>query len=144
MDSQGIPMHQLLREPWSIGANTKHIHGLQRIMQKQTIHITTEDGYRMKILFYRPDGTTGSLTTGVLWIHGGGYITGMASMAGMMGMGPRLVKDHGCVVISPEHRLGKKGGYPNASFKAALSIYGHDVRTSGKKSVEGWLKKLGF
>lgn len=83
-------------------------------MQKQTIHITTEDGYRMKILIYRPDGTTGSFATGVLWIHGGGYITGMASMAGMMGMGPRLVKDHGCVVISPEYRLGKKGGYPNA------------------------------
>lgn len=37
-----------------------------------------------------------------------------------------------------------KKAYPNASFKAALSIYGHDVRTSGKKSVEGWLKKLGF
>ena len=36
-----------------------------------------------------------------------------------------------------------KKAYPNASFKAALSIYGHDVRTSGKKSVEGWLKKLG-
>ena len=52
--------------------------------------------------------------TGVLWIHGGGYITGMASMAGMLGMAPRLVKDHGCVVVSPEYRLGKKGRYPNA------------------------------
>lgn len=37
-----------------------------------------------------------------------------------------------------------KKAYPNATFKDALSIYGHDVRTSGKKSVEGWLKKLGM
>ena len=37
-----------------------------------------------------------------------------------------------------------KQAYPNATFKDALSIYGHDVRTSGKKSVEAWLKKLGF
>lgn len=82
-------------------------------MQKQKINITTKDGNRMKILVYRPDKASEELATGVLWIHGGGYITGMASMAGMMGMGPRLVKDHGCVVISPEYRLGKKGQFPN-------------------------------
>lgn len=68
----------------------------------------------MNILIYRPDKQSEGPVTGVLWIHGGGYITGMASMAGMMGMGPRLVKNHGCVVISPEYRLGKKGRYPNA------------------------------
>jgi len=37
-----------------------------------------------------------------------------------------------------------KKAYPKATFKKALSIYGHDVRTSGKKSVEEWLKKLGM
>ena len=37
-----------------------------------------------------------------------------------------------------------KKAYPKATFKDALSIYGHDVRTSGKKSVEAWLKKLGM
>lgn len=83
-------------------------------MKKERIHLTCEDGHRMSILVYRPDSPSGEPVTGILWIHGGGYITGMASMAGMMGMGPKLVKEHGCVVISPEYRLGKKGRYPNA------------------------------
>lgn len=83
-------------------------------MKKKRININSEDGYSMPVLVYTPDRSPDMLVTGVLWIHGGGYITGMASMAGMMGMGPRLVKDHGCVVISPEYRLGKKGRYPNA------------------------------
>lgn len=81
---------------------------------KQQIDITCEDGYRLKLLVYRSEDTSDSLATGVLWIHGGGHITGMASMAGMMGMGPLLVKNHSCVVISPEYRLGRKGRYPNA------------------------------
>ena len=81
---------------------------------KKQISITCEDENELKILVYRPETVADSIATGVLWIHGGGYITGMASMAGMMGMGPILVKKHGCVVISPEYRLGKKGRYPNA------------------------------
>lgn len=83
-------------------------------MKKERIHITCEDGHEMAVLVYRPENSTTDAATGILWIHGGGYITGMASMAGVMGMGPRLVKDHGCVVISPEYRLGRKGRYPNA------------------------------
>ena len=83
-------------------------------MKKERVHITCEDGHEMAVLICRPENSTADVATGVLWIHGGGYITGMASMAGMMGMGPILVKDHGCVVISPEYRLGKKGRYPNA------------------------------
>lgn len=67
---------------------------------KEQISITCEDGNALKILVYRPEKVAGSLATGVLWIHGGGYITGMASMAGMMGMGPILVKNHGCVLMS--------------------------------------------
>lgn len=83
-------------------------------MKKERIHITCEDGHEMAVLVYRSENSTTDAATGILWIHGGGYITGMASMAGVMGMGPRLVKDHGCVVISPEYRLGRKGRYPNA------------------------------
>ena len=52
--------------------------------------------------------------TGVLWIHGGGYFTGMASMAGFLGRAPSLVKKFGAVVVSPAYRLGRKGRYPNA------------------------------
>ncbi|MGN1136591.1 MAG: alpha/beta hydrolase [Oscillospiraceae bacterium] len=69
----------------------------------------------MKLLVYRPQGNGHTDTaTGVLWIHGGGYLTGMASMAGVMGRAPSLVKKYGAVVVSPAYRLGKKGRYPNA------------------------------
>ena len=33
--------------------------------------------------------------------------------------------------------------YPNATFKEAFSIYGHDVR-DGKAQVQQWLKSLGY
>lgn len=84
-------------------------------MTKQTRHITCSDGHKMKILVYSPQGhEVARKATGVLWIHGGGYFTGMASMAGLMGRAPSLVKKFGAVVVSPEYRLGRKGRYPNA------------------------------
>ena len=50
---------------------------------------------------------------GVLWIHGGGYITGMKEMV----YGSRavdLVKDLGAVVLSPGYRLAPWTPYPGA------------------------------
>lgn len=35
-----------------------------------------------------------------------------------------------------------KKAYPKATFKSGFSIYGHDVRSDGKKRVAEWLKKL--
>ena len=69
-----------------------------------------------------------SPTTGVLWIHGGGYITGFAAMAGLLGMGRRLVCRHGCTVISPAYRLRRGGRYPNAladCYEALLYMASH-------------------
>ncbi len=54
-------------------------------MRRETIHITSHDGYRLKVLVYRPDGPSEGPATGLLWLHGGGYLTGMAAMAGMRG-----------------------------------------------------------
>lgn len=84
-------------------------------MKRQTLHILRSDGTKMKILVYSPQGKDMSQpATGVLWIHGGGYFTGMASMAGFLGRAPSLVKKFGAVVVSPAYRLGRKGRYPNA------------------------------
>ncbi len=55
----------------------------------------------------------GGSAPGVLWIHGGGYITGMARMVYMSRALP-LVKKYGAVVVSPEYRLAKKAPYPAA------------------------------
>ena len=50
---------------------------------------------------------------GVLWIHGGGYISGMKEMV-HMSRAVDLVKKYGAVVISPGYRLAFLAPYPAA------------------------------
>ena len=50
---------------------------------------------------------------GVLWIHGGGYITGMKEMV-YMGRAMDLVRTYGAVVVSPGYRLALQKPYPAA------------------------------
>lgn len=49
----------------------------------------------------------------ILWIHGGGYVLGMASMV-HMSCGKMLAKEYGAVVVSPEYRLASEAPYPAA------------------------------
>ncbi len=51
--------------------------------------------------------------TGILWIHGGGYIMGMKEMV-YMSRAVDLVKKYGAVVISPGYRLAFSSPYPAA------------------------------
>ena len=51
--------------------------------------------------------------TGVLWIHGGGYISGMKEMV-HMSRAVNLVKTFGAVVLSPGYRLAPISPYPAA------------------------------
>ena len=50
---------------------------------------------------------------GILWIHGGGYVTGMASMA-YFTAGRRLAKHYGAVLLAPNYRLALRAPYPAA------------------------------
>ena len=54
-----------------------------------------------------------SVQTGVLWIHGGGYILGMKEMI-YMGRAMSLVKKYGVTVFSPGYRLAWQKPYPAA------------------------------
>lgn len=49
--------------------------------------------------------------TGVLWLHGGGYILGMKEMV-HMSRAVDLVKKFGAVVVSPWYRLAFAAPYP--------------------------------
>lgn len=51
--------------------------------------------------------------TGVLWIHGGGYISGMKEMV-YISRAVELVKRFGAVVVSPGYRLAPFSPYPAA------------------------------
>ena len=66
----------------------------------------------LKLIVLRPDGP-GRSGPGILWIHGGGYTTGMAAMVYMSRALP-LVKKYGATVVSPEYRLSPRARYPVA------------------------------
>ncbi|MCQ2462658.1 MAG: alpha/beta hydrolase [Clostridia bacterium] len=53
-------------------------------------------------------------STGILWIHGGGYLTGMKEMF-FMSRAAELVMDYGAVVISPDYTLSVQAPYPAAA-----------------------------
>lgn len=76
--------------------------------------ISTARG-KMKIIILHPikNKKEKSKTPGVLWIHGGGYVTGMSEMV-FMSRAKNLVKKYGAVVISPEYTLAGKAPYPAA------------------------------
>lgn len=52
-------------------------------------------------------------TPGILWLHGGGYAVGTASMI-YMSRALDLVRKYGAVVVTPEYRLAGKAPYPAA------------------------------
>lgn len=66
-------------------------------------------------------------TPGILWIHGGGYAVGMASMV-FFSRAVDLVRKYGAVVVSPEYRLAGKAPYPAAledCYRALLYLKEH-------------------
>lgn len=75
---------------------------------------TAAGGRDMKMLLLRPVSPAGrEKPPGILWIHGGGYITGMAGMVYMSRALP-LVKKYGAVVLSPAYRLAGEAPWPAA------------------------------
>lgn len=72
-------------------------------------------GRKIKILIVRPgkNKKPQENTPGILWIHGGGYATGMAEML-FMGRALNLVRKYGAVVIAPAYRLSWEKPYPAA------------------------------
>lgn len=81
-------------------------------VSKQKIKTPAGD---MRVLVLRPTrcALTREHTPGILWLHGGGYVTGMAAMV-YMSRALNLVRKHGAVVVSPEYRLAGKAPYPAA------------------------------
>ena len=72
-------------------------------------------GRDIKILIFRPTVAkkAPAQTPGILWIHGGGYATGMAEMA-YFSRPLALVKKYGAVVVCVSYRLSIESPYPAA------------------------------
>lgn len=72
-------------------------------------------------------GQAAGKAPGVLWIHGGGYITGLKEMV-YMSRAMELVTVFGAVVISPGYRLAWQRPYPAAvsdCYEALLYMHEH-------------------
>ena len=72
-------------------------------------------GKKIELLIFQPtlNAKPQNKTPAILWIHGGGYITGMARMI-YMSRAISLVKKYGAVVVTPEYRLSNEAPYPAA------------------------------
>ena len=90
-----------------------------------TIRIPTASG-SIPALVLSPKGGAQN-AAGILWIHGGGYITGMKEMV-HMSRAVDLVKRFGAVVVSPGYRLAIQRPFPAAvedCYSALVYLKGH-------------------
>ena len=81
---------------------------------------------RIRVIILKPEKQEKPLP-GILWIHGGGYVTGTAAMV-YISMGRMLAKHFGGVVVSPEYRKAATSPYPAAledCYAALRYLYGH-------------------
>lgn len=58
------------------------------------------------------EGRAEAARPAVLWIHGGGYVTGSAAQGDLFC--PRIAQEAGAVVVSPEYRLAPEHPFPAA------------------------------
>lgn len=95
---------------------------MMRHYRTEKRYIPTDWG-RMKVLILTPDGERSEETDriGVLWIHGGGYITGMAEMAHFT-RAHDLCEKCGAIVVSPAYRLAGRAPYPAALYDCHTAL----------------------
>ena len=90
-------------------------------VEKRKIPSTGRD---IRILIFRPTAARKApeQTPGVLWLHGGGYATGMAEMA-YFSRPLALVKKYGAVVVCVSYRLSIETPYPAALEDCYSALY---------------------
>lgn len=82
-------------------------------MKAYTVRKINNRGMNMLVLQPTANRKPKDKTPGILWIHGGGYVVGMARMI-YISRALNLVKKYGAVVVTPEYRLAGKSPYPAA------------------------------
>ncbi|MBQ1506454.1 MAG: alpha/beta hydrolase [Erysipelotrichales bacterium] len=103
-------------------------------MKREILRIPSKAGsLKLIVLKY---GVQDRKVPGILWIHGGGYETGMASMV-YGSCGKMLAKKFGGIVVSPEYRLSLREEYPAAledCYTALEYMYDHAEELSIDKN----------
>lgn len=86
-------------------------------------------GRDIKVLIVKPkkNAKTKEKTPGIVWLHGGGYATGMPEMI-YFTRAISLVKKYGAVLVVPAYRLSTEAPYPAAledSYAALKYLKNH-------------------
>lgn len=90
------------------------------------VNIPRSDGKSVPSLIVSPSNRRDH-ATGILWIHGGGYMTGMKEMV-HSSRAVDLVREEGAVVLSPGYRLSFQKPFPAAAedcYDALLYLKQH-------------------
>lgn len=81
---------------------------------QEQVYVPRDDGTSLRLLVLiakEPPRAEASGLPGIVWIHGGGYVSGMPEMA-HGGMPSRLVAARPCVVVCPDYRLAAEMPWP--------------------------------
>lgn len=116
---KSVLLHALLQAP------VYPVYNSAMKLTSRTIRIRTSAG-KLKLIILSPRAQTEALP-GILWIHGGGFATGMAAMV-HISAGRKLAEKFGAVLISPGYRLSWQHPYPAAAddcYAALEYLYTH-------------------
>ncbi len=95
------------------------IHFSMKGIKHKTVHIKV-NGRSVPLLILAPEAPVDH-APGVLWIHGGGFASGMKEMA-YMGRAADLVREHGAVVVAPGYHLSILYPYPTALLECYAAL----------------------
>lgn len=79
--------------------------------EKESVCVPREDETSLNLLVLRPKGGHYASLPGILWLHGGGFASGMNETL-LNGMPVRLMGEQPCVVVCPEYRLARDMPWP--------------------------------
>ena len=93
---------------YNLDIKKKQGDSMSKYYKSKSIKIEST-GKKIELLIFQPtlNAKPKDKTPAILWIHGGGYITGMARMI-YMSRAIDLVKKYGAVVVTPEYRLSNE------------------------------------
>lgn len=88
-------------------------------LDSSNLWIEREDGTKMRLRTYKPLSPT-KKGPAILWIHGGGYASGVPELN--KGLCKRLVEESQAVIVAPDYRLSIFEPYPSALDDCYLAL----------------------